>query len=140
MISFVSAQVSVKIRLACSKACSISSSNIITHPNKYIKSDKYFFFYKSRCGKCSPETPIFKARNAGTRNGMRGMRGTRGMFTRIPGNLLEDSGQCYYFNIPGNVRRDSGECLRTFRGMFEEIRGNVEEDSGECSRGFRGMF
>ena len=26
-------------------------------------------------------------------NGMRGMQGTRGMFTRIPGNLLEDSGE-----------------------------------------------
>ena len=35
------------------------------------------------------------------------MRGTRGMFTRIPGNLLEDSGECYYFNIPGNVEEDS---------------------------------
>ena len=43
-------------------------------------------------------------------NGMRGIRGARGMFTRIPGNLLEDSGECYYFNIPGNVPEDSGEC------------------------------
>ena len=32
-----------------------------------------------------------------------------GMFTRIPGNLLEDSAECYYFNIPGNVEEDSGE-------------------------------
>ena len=68
------------------------------------------------------------------------MQETRGIFTRIPGNLLEDSGECYCFNIPGNVRRDSGECSRRFRGMFEEIPENVEEDSGECSRRFRGIL
>ena len=60
---------------------------------------------------------IYKTRNTGTGNEMRGMRGTRGMFTRIPGNLLEDSGECYYFNIPENVPKDSG---------------NVRRDSGEC--------
>ena len=71
------------------------------------------------------------------------MRGTRGMFTGIPGNPLEDSGECYYFNIP----EDSGECSNRFRGMFEKIlgnvqenSGNVQEDSGECSKRFRGMF
>ena len=59
--SFVTAQGSVKIRLACSKALLliISSSNIVTHFNGYIKSDKYFFIYKSMCGKCSPETKLF---------------------------------------------------------------------------------
>ena len=41
---------------------------------------------------------------------MRRMRGTRGMFTRIPENLFENSGECYYFNIAGNVEKDSGEC------------------------------
>ena len=61
----------------------------------------------------------------GTRNGMRGMQGTRGMFTRIPGNLLEYS---------GNV------IILTFQGMFQRIPGNVEEDFWKCSRGFRGMF
>ena len=61
MISFVNTQGSVKIRLACSKALllTISSSNIVTHSNGYIKGDKYFCFYKSRCGKCSPETKLF---------------------------------------------------------------------------------
>ena len=53
---------------------------------------------------------IYKTRNTRTGNGMWGMPGTQGMFTRIPGNLLEDSGECYYFNIPGNVPEDSGEC------------------------------
>ena len=80
---------------------------------------------------------IYKTRNTGTGNGM---RGTRGMFTRIPGNLLEDSGECYYFNIPGNVEEDSGECSERFRGTFEEIPGNVPEDYGECSRKFRRRF
>ena len=72
---------------------------------------------------------IYKTKNTGMGNGMRGIRGTRGMFTSIPGNLLEDSGECYYFNIPGNVPEDSGECWRRFRGMFERIPGNIQEDS-----------
>ena len=61
MISFVNAQGSVKIRLTCSKAflLPISSSNIATHFNGYIKGDRYLFFYKSRCGKCSPGTKLF---------------------------------------------------------------------------------
>ena len=70
---------------------------------------------------------------------MRGMRGTRGMFIRIPVNLLDDSGECCYFIILGNVEEDSGKCSRRFRGMFEKIPGNVSEDSGECSRRFRGI-
>ena len=65
------------------------------------------------------------------------MQGMRGMFTKIPGNLLEDSGECYYFNISGNVLEDSGECSKRFRGMFEEIPENVQEDSEECSKIFR---
>ena len=46
MISFVNAQSLVKIRLVCSKVLllTISSSNIVTHSNGYIKGDKYFFF------------------------------------------------------------------------------------------------
>ena len=72
---------------------------------------------------------IYKIRNTGTGNGM---RGTPEMFTRVPGNLLEDSGECYYFNIPGNIEEDSrecsrgaGECSRGFHRMFEKIPGNV---------------
>ena len=46
MISFVSAQGSVKIRLACSKALllTISSSNFVPHSVGYIKVDKYISF------------------------------------------------------------------------------------------------
>ena len=60
MISFVNAQGSVKIRLACSKALLliISASDIVTHSNGYIKGEKCLFSYKSRRGKCSPETKL----------------------------------------------------------------------------------
>ena len=61
MISFLNTQGSVRIKLACSKVLlvNISSSNIVTHSNGYKGGDKYFPFYKSRCGKCSPETKLF---------------------------------------------------------------------------------
>ena len=78
----------------------------------------------------------------GSRNGMRGMQGTRGMFTRIPGNLLEYSGnviiltfQGMFQRIPGNVEEDFWKCSRGFRGMFHKIPGNVRRYSGECSPG-----
>ena len=38
---------------------------------------------------------IYKTRNTETGNGMRVMQGTRGTFTRIPGNVRGDSGECY---------------------------------------------
>ena len=59
---------------------------------------------------------------------MREIRGMRVMFTRIPGNLFEDSGKCYYFKIPGNVEEDSGKCSRKFWGMFKKIPGNLTLD------------
>ena len=72
---------------------------------------------------------MYKARNTGTGNGMRGTRGMgemlysgecrqifRGMFSNIPGNVL---------NIPGNVTKRSGECPQIFRGMSQNIPGNV---------------
>ena len=83
--------------------------------------------------------------------GMRRMQGTRRMFTRIPGNLLEDSRECSYFSIPGNPQEDSGECSRKFRRMLLNIPGGEGgggggggwdvgwRDSGECSRRFRGI-
>ena len=79
--------------------------------------------------------------------GNAGMRGTRGMFTRILENLLQDSGECCYFIIPGNVEEDSGECSKRFRGMFPKISGmipkipgNDRKDSGECFRRFSEML
>ena len=95
------------------------------------------------------EKGIYKTRKTGMRNEM---RGKRGMFGRIPGNLLEDFRECNHFKILenakrrflgnfkkilGNVKEGSGECLRRFRGIFKNV-GNVQEDSRECSRRFWG--
>ena len=80
---------------------------------------------------------MYKTRNAGTGNGMRGTRGTRGM-----GGMLY-SGECHQTfpgmspNIPGNVIRHSGECHQTFRGMSSDIPGNVIKHSRECPQTFR---
>ena len=68
---------------------------------------------------------IYKTRNTGTGNRMRGMQGTRGMSTKIPGNLLEDSGECSHFSIPGNVIKNSEKFSRRFWGMLLKIPGNV---------------
>ena len=66
---------------------------------------------------------IYKTRNTGTGNEMRGMQGTPRVFTRIPGNLLEDSAEPYHPNILGNVREVPDNV--------REDSGNVPEDSGE---------
>ena len=83
---------------------------------------------------------IYKTRNTGTGNGMRGMRVTWEMFTRIPGNVVILLFQGMLKKIPRNVPEDSGECSRRFQGMFEKILGNDQEDSRECSRRFWEMF
>ena len=57
-------------------------------------------------------------------NGILGMWGTWKMFTRIPGYLFQDLGECCYVNIPVNVEKDSGECSRRIWGMFKRIPGN----------------
>ena len=85
---------------------------------------------------------IYKTRNTGKRNGMWGMRGTRGMFTKIPENLLEDSGDCWrrfrgmLKRIPWNVPEDPGEWSKRIRGMFKKIPGIAQEDSEECWQRF----
>ena len=71
---------------------------------------------------------MYKTRNTGTKNGMRGTQGIGGMLPNIPGNVLKHSGECHQTfwgmsqNIPGNVAKYSGECRKTFRGIFENIR------------------
>ena len=76
------------------------------------------------------------------------------MFTRIPGNLFEDSGNVNILRsrgmlkkIPWDVEEDYGESSRRFGEMFKKIPGNVRKDSGnvqkdswECSRRFPGML
>ena len=83
---------------------------------------------------------IFKTRNTEMVNGMRRMQGTRGMFTRIPGNVLILAFRGMLEKIPGNDKKDSGECLRRFWGMFKRISGNIQADSGECSERFIYLF
>ena len=86
------------------------------------------------------------------RNGERNARNV-GIFTRIPGNVEEDSEECWrrfrgmVQKIPGNVQENSGKCSRGLQGMFKKIPGNVQknlgnvlEDSGECPRRFPGML
>ena len=79
---------------------------------------------------------MYKTRNTGTGNRMRGTRGMRGMLY---------SGECrqtfreMYSNIPGNIVKHSGEHHQTFRGMLPSIPGNVAKRSGECPQTFWGM-
>ena len=63
---------------------------------------------------------IYKTRNTKTGNEM---RGTRGIFTRIPGNFLEDSGECCHFSIPGNAQEDSRECSDPLKNRLLGKRG-----------------
>ena len=65
---------------------------------------------------------MYKTRYTETGNRM---RGTRGMFTRIPGNRLEDSGKVIILTFRGMFQR--------IRGMLEKIQGNVRRDCGKCS-------
>ena len=79
---------------------------------------------------------MYKTRNTGTGNGMRGMRGMWGMLY---------SGECrqtfrgMYSNIPGNAAKHSEECRQTFRGMSPNVPGNFLTYLGECWQVFREM-
>ena len=96
-------------------------------------------------------TVMYKTRNTGMGNGMRGTRGMgrmlysgeyrqtfRGMSRNILGNVLKHSGgyrqtfRGMQPNIPRNVVKHSGECSQTFREMQPNIPGNVFKQSGEC--------
>ena len=68
---------------------------------------------------------MYKTRNTGTGNKMRGTRGMGGMSPNIPGNVAKHSGEC-----PQTfVAKDSGECHKTFWGMSPNIPGNVVKHS-----------
>ena len=54
------------------------------------------------------------------------MRGMHETLTKIPGNLLEVSGECYHSKVPGKY-------LGRFQGIFKKIPGYIQEVSGECS-------
>ena len=76
---------------------------------------------------------MYKTRNTGTGNGM---RGTRGM-----GGMLYSGECCQTFrrmppNIPRNVTKYSGECAQTFQGYRQTF---VLKHSRECCQTFWGM-
>ena len=100
---------------------------------------------------------MYKTRNTGTGNGMRGTGGKggmlysrgfrqtfRGMLLNILGNVLKHSGECRQIfrgmlsSIPENVIKHSAECHQIFRGMPPNIPGNVAKYSGECHQKFWG--
>ena len=73
---------------------------------------------------------MYKNRNTGTGNEMRGTRGMGGMLY---------SSECRK-NIPGNVAKHSGKFRKTFRGMSQNILGNLVKHSGEFRQTFQGML
>ena len=101
---------------------------------------------------------MYKTRNTGTGNGMRGTRGIGGMLyseecrqtfwgmsPNILGNVFKQCGECPQTfrgispNILGNVLKHSGKCPQTFRGISSNIPGNVLKHSGKCPQTFRGI-
>ena len=104
------------------------------------------------------KTAMYKIRNTGTGNGMRGTRGMEGMLysgecpqtfwgmpqtfrgisPNILGNVIKHSGECCQTfqgmssNIPVNVAKHYEECPQTFRRISPNILGNVAKHSGEC--------
>ena len=111
------------------------------------------------------KTAMYKIRNTGTGNGMRGTRGMEGMLysgecpqtfwgmlqtfrgisPNILGNVIKYSGECCQTfqgmssNIPVNVAKHYEECPQTFQGMSSNIPENIVKHSGECSQTFWGM-
>ena len=71
---------------------------------------------------------MYKNKNRGMGNGMRGTWGMRECY--IPGNVAKHS---------GNVAKHSGEGPQTFRKMSPNILGNAVKHSEECSQTFRGL-
>ena len=58
---------------------------------------------------------MYKTRNTGTGDGMRGTQGMRGMSP----------------NIPGNVVKHFGECSQTIQGIFEKNLGHFVKHTVE---------
>ena len=80
---------------------------------------------------------MYKTRNTGTGNGMRGTQGMGGML------YSEECRQIFRgmsSNIPGNAIKHFGECRQTFHGMSPDIPGNVIKNSGERRQTFQGML
>ena len=80
---------------------------------------------------------MYKNRNTGTGNRMRGMRG---MGVMLYSGECRQTFQGMFSNIPGNILKHSGECSKTFQGMSPNIPGNAVKHSGKCRKTFRGTF
>ena len=95
-----------------------------------------FFHFLSLFVFISVQKAMYKTRNTGTGNEMRGTRGMGGMlYSRCRPTFRE-----IYSNIPENIVKHSEECSQTFRGMSPNIPGNVLKHSGEYRQIFRGML
>ena len=94
---------------------------------------------------------MYKNRNTGTGNRMRGTWGMEGIL--YPGNVRKHSRECpqtfrgMSSNIPGmsekiprNVAKNFEECPQTFQGMSPNIPGNVVKHFRESGKTFRGTF
>ena len=79
---------------------------------------------------------IYKIRHTRTGNEMRRMRDTRGMFPRIPVNLLDNFQQWYHSRILRNVSRlrilENVQEYPRIQERLKKISGNVSKDPGEC--------
>ena len=69
---------------------------------------------------------MYKTRNTGTGNGM---RGTRGIGAMLYSRECHQTFRGMSPNIPENVAKHSGECRKKFRGMSSNIPGNVLKGS-----------
>ena len=125
----------------------------LKHFEKTVFLNKFyiFFHFLSVFVFITVQKAMYKTRNTGTGNGMRGTRWRGECY--IPGNVAQHSEEFIQTfrgissNIPGNVTKHSGECRQTFRGMSSNIPGNIAkysgeccQTSGECCETFQGMF
>ena len=96
-----------------------------------------FFHFLSLFVFISVQKAMYKTRNTGTGNEMRGTRGMGGM---LYSRECRPTFREIYSNIPENIVKHSEECSQTFRGMSPNIPRNVLKHSGEYRQIFRGML
>ena len=126
-------------------SCFYTQSDIYIINQNAVKLTVLFyvnFILTSLCSKFNSIyfTAMYKTRNTGTENGMRGTCRMEGMF--YPENVAKHSGECpqtFWRMLPNNLQnvlKHSRECRKTFWGMSSNILGNVAKHSGECRKTF----
>ena len=87
---------------------------------------------------------MYKTRNTGTENGMRGTQGMRRMlYSRECPQTFQGMSPNILGNVPnilGNVLKHCGECRQTFRGISPNISENVPKHCEECSQMIQKIF